>query len=32
MEPFWSVFCETGDPVAYLLYRGGLAGDPPEGA
>lgn len=32
MEPFWSVFCETGDPVAYLLYRGGSAGDLSEEA
>ena len=24
MEPdmYWELFCATGDPVAYLLYRG----------
>ncbi len=21
MELDWQVFCETGDPVAYVLYR-----------
>ena len=21
MEPFWTVFYETGDPLAYLMYR-----------
>lgn len=32
MELYWELFYETGDPVAYVLYRGGLAGDPPENA
>lgn len=30
MELYWDVFCETGDPAAYLLYR--AAKDPPEQA
>ena len=21
MEPYWTVFYDTGDPLAYLLYR-----------
>ncbi len=31
MEPevYWELFCATGDPVAYLLYRG--TEDPSEG-
>ena len=31
MEPevYWKLFCATGDPVAYLLYRG--TEDPSEG-
>ena len=20
-EPFWELFCMTGEPVAYMLYR-----------
>jgi hypothetical protein len=31
MEPdmYWELFCATGDPVAYLLYRG--MGDSSDG-
>ena len=25
MELCWELFCTTGDPMAYMLYRGSLA-------
>lgn len=30
MELYWELFCETGDPVAYMLYRGLTAEDSDE--
>jgi hypothetical protein len=33
-EPFWDLFCMTGEPLAYLLYRsieaGRWGGEVPE--
>ena len=32
MESFWELFCATGDPVFYLLYRQPLDSGEGDGA
>ena len=28
-EPFWELFCMTGEPLAYMLYRKLEGAEPP---
>ena len=31
-ESYWELFCMTGEPLAYMLYRTAEAKDPPPAA